>query len=383
MMTIHGGGSVREQGHDMEIKFKHVCREVDRHYRVRLYYRKGKGPRIALEGEPGSDEFLASYLAAKEAKQPPPARSRRPVAKPRTLRWLCELYFGSADFLQLDERTRRVRRQIIEHCLHEPIEPGSSILFADFPLDRFGIKAMKVLRDRKMALPAAANGRVKALRQVFVFAMDEEDDRGEPLMTMNPARDVRYLKGNVGGIHAWTLAEVEKFEKCHPIGTKARLAFALLLYTAQRRSDIIQFGRQHVRDGWLRFTQFKGRTRNPVTLEIPIIPALQQIIDVSPTGDLTFLVNDLGRAFTQAGFGNKMRQWCDEAGLPDCSAHGLRKATAARLAELGCSDREIMAVTGHQTEKEVTRYTRSARQKVMAKSAMKKLARNAKRTNLP
>lgn len=377
---IPGGGSVRDLGRDMEIKFRHVCREVDRHGRVRFYYRKGKGARVALDGEPGSDQFLASYLAAKDAKPSPAPRARLILAKPQTLRWICELYYGSADFKELDDRTQRVRRQIIEHCLNEPIEPASEIRFSDFPLDRFGIKAMKVLRDRKMNLPAAANARIKAFRQVFAFAMDEEDAHGEPLMTSNPARDVRYLKGRVGGIHAWTLAEVEKYERRHPIGSKARLAFALLLYTAQRRSDIIQFGRQHVRDGWLRFTQFKARNRNPVTLELPVIPILQQIIDSSPTGDLTFLVNDLERPFTQAGFGNKMRQWCNEAGLPECSAHGLRKASAARLAELGCSDREIMAVTGHQTEKEVTRYTRSARQKVMAKSAMKKLARNAKRT---
>lgn len=366
----------------MDIKFRHICREIDRHERVRYYYRKGKGPRIALTGEPGSDEFMASYLSAKDAA-PAPSPSKRQSAKPQTLRWICERYYGCADYRELDARTQRVRRQIIEHCLNEPIEPGSDILFADFPLNRFGIKAMKVLRDRKIDLPAAANGRIKALRQVFAFAMDEDDDRGEPLMASNPAKDVRYLKGRAGGIRAWTLAEVETFETHHPIGSKARLAFDLLLYTAQRRSDIIQFGRQHTRDGWLRFTQFKGRNRNPVTLEIPIIPALQQTIDASPTGDLTYLVNDLGRPFTPAGFGNKMRQWCDEAGLPECSAHGLRKASAARLAELGCSDREIMAVTGHRTAKEVTRYTQSARQKVMARSAMRKLARNAKRTDLP
>jgi hypothetical protein len=54
------------------------------------------------------------------------------------------------------------------------------------------------------------------------------------------------------------------------------------------------------------------------SLELPILPALQKIIEASPTRDLTFLVSDLGRPFTGAGFGNKMRQWCDEAGLPHC-----------------------------------------------------------------
>jgi integrase/recombinase XerD len=69
-----------------------------------------------------------------------------------------------------------------------------------------------------------------------------------------------------------------------------------------------------------------------------------------------------------------MREWCNRVGLPHCSAHGLRKAAAARLADYGATEHEIMAVTGHRTLKEVGRYTRAARQKVLTDSAMKKLA---------
>ena len=73
------------------------------------------------------------------------------------------------------------------------------------------------------------------------------------------------------------------------------------------------------------------------------------------------------------GFGNRFRKWCIEAGLPQCSVHGLRKA-ASRLAELGCSEFEIMAVTGHRTSKEVTPYARAVNQKTRATSAMKRLS---------
>lgn len=94
-------------------------------------------------------------------------------------------------------------------------------------------------------------------------------------------------------------------------------------------------GAQHVRDGWLRFTQVKNRSRRPVTMEIPIIPALQTIIDVTPSDRTTFLATAAADSFTANGFGNRFRKWCNEAGLPHCSAHGLRKAAAARLAEIG------------------------------------------------
>jgi integrase len=87
-------------------------------------------------------------------------------------------------------------------------------------------------------------------------------------------------------------------------------------------------------------------------------------------GVRTFLVTSFGKPFTIAGFSNWMRDRCDEAGLHDCSAHGLRKAIATRLAEAGMSERQIMAITGHTTMKEVERYMRAARQKVMAEMAM-------------
>jgi integrase len=177
-----------------------------------------------------------------------------------------------------------------------------------------------------------------------------------------------------GSFHSWTLEEIAKFESKHPIGTQARLALALVLYTGQRLSDLIQFGRQHTRDGWLVFTQHKGRKRKPIRLEIPIIPELQCIIDATPTGDLTYLVNERDTPWTAGSFGNRFRKWSRAAKLQGCPLHGLRKAAAARLAELGCSEFEIMAITGHTTSKKVARYTRAASQKIRAERAMRRLS---------
>ena len=180
-----------------------------------------------------------------------------------------------------------------------------------------------------------------------------------------------YLKSNnPSGYHTWTLEEVRQYEERHPIGTKARLALALLLFTGQRRSDITRLGRQHVRDGKITFTQFKGRNRKPKRLVLPILPALQQIIDASPCGELAFLVNDLGRPFTDAGFGNKFRPWCDQAGLRHCTAHGLRKAGATIAANHGATAHQLMAIFGWDTLKMAEAYTRAADQERLAEAAM-------------
>jgi integrase len=70
------------------------------------------------------------------------------------------------------------------------------------------------------------------------------------LIRFNPAREVRKVRYATAGFHAWTVDEVRQFEEKHPVGTKARLALALLLYFGVRRGDVVTLGRQHVKDGW-------------------------------------------------------------------------------------------------------------------------------------
>jgi integrase len=274
---------------------------------------------------------------------------------------------SSPEFEELNERTRRVRRGILSHCMSESPQ-GESLTFGDVPLSRFRPTTVAKLRDAKRGFPEAANGRVKAIRAAFSWASSTEVN----IIQVNPARDVSYFKSdNPEGHHTWSVEEVERFEKRHPLGTKPHLALAILLYTGQRRGDIVQFGRQHEKDGWLKFTQQKNRDRKPIHLEIPIRPELRTVLDASPTGDLVYLVTDFNKPFTDNGFGNWFRDRCIEAGVPG-RAHGLRKACATRLAEHGATAHEIMAITGHKTLKEVDRYTQAANQKRLAESASKR-----------
>lgn len=344
----------------MKVNFKYVVEDTDRHGNVRLYYRRRGKPKIRLRGPSGSPEFLQDYNAA-IAENIKPKASRYHKPENGSIRWLCASYFGSKGYKGLDESTQRVRRRILERFCYVHGEKPYQLLEAQH---------IRRILDEMTETPEAANGLLKAFRQVLAHGVDYE------LVVRNVAKDVAYIEAKGAGSHSWSLDEIEQFENEHRIGTRAHLALSLLLYTGQRRSDVVQFGRQHVKDGWLVFTQHKNRNRNPVRLEIPIIPQLQRAIDATVCGDLTFLVTSFGKPFTANGFGNRFRKWCDAAGLPHCSAHGLRKSTATRLAELGCSEHEIMSITGHRTLKEVSRYTRAARQKVLAGNAMEKFAQN-------
>ena len=338
----------------MKIELPYIREDRDRHGNWRIYVRR-KGRSIRIDAKRDTPEFLAAYRTAlAELERMPVARR----GKPNTLGWLIENYYASPEFKnELGDRTQYVRRGVLDALVEEHGEKP----FAMKP------KHIRKLRDAKADAPEAANALVKALRQVFKWAVEAGHTDG------NPAKEVPYIKTGSQGFHSWTIEEVRQYEARHPIGTRARLALALLLYTTQRRSDVVRLGPMMARDGWLKFTQDKNADRHPVNLEIPILAELQRIIvATTPLGKDTYLVTQFGKPFTPDGFGNRFRKWCDEAGLPHCSAHGLRKAGSARLAELGASDREIMAITGHQTAKEVDRYTKGARQRELAASAMKK-----------
>jgi integrase len=193
--------------------------------------------------------------------------------------------------------------------------------------------------------------------------------RSRPACAGDPTRDVKAVSIKTDGFHSWTDSEIDQFEARHAVGSRARLALALLLYTGQRRSDVVRIGRQHIRDGVLQVRQIKTGAE----LSIPVHPVLAAIIAETPTDHLTFLTTQLARPFTAAGFSNWFREQCNMAGLPHCSAHGLRKAAARRLAEAGCTEHEIAAITGHASLRQVEHYTKAVNQKKLAASAMDKV----------
>src|SRR5262249_3182930 len=156
----------------------------------------------------------------------------------------------------------------------------------------------------------------------------------------------RRLRVKSDGFHCWTDDELETFEHHWPVGTMQRLAFALGLYSFQRRGDVIRMGRQHFSQGHFTVVQRKTKTK----LILPVHPDLQRIIDATPSDNLTLLVTSHGHPFTDAGFGNWFRDACQGAGLPArCAFHGLRKAACRRGAEADWTVKQIAAWSGHKT----------------------------------
>src|SRR5262249_26044068 len=141
-----------------------------------------------------------------------------------------------------------------------------------------------------------------------------------------------------------------------------------LLYTGQRRGGVIRMGAQHICNGALYVRQEK----TGVGLINPVHPIPATIIAAEPRGHLTLTTTTQGKTLPAAPLCRRFRDECDKAGLLHCSAHGLRKAAARRLAEAGCTAHEIGAITGHASLTELVRYTRAADQRRLAEAAMTK-----------
>jgi integrase len=361
--------------------YRYVIEDVDRHGNVRIYFRRKGHRKIRLTETPGTEPFDKEYQRAFRGETPAPAFSKARCI-PGTMRWLCEQYYTSAAFQLLAESTRKVRRKILDEICHRA---------GQFRYAMMEPQHVAKLRDEKAALPHAANNRIKALRQLFAWATSPEYGYAKK----NPAREVGNLRGNnPDGIRAWSEADAARYESRHPIGTKARLAFDLLLYTGVRRSDVVRLGPQMERwftatspDGntielqKLVFTETKGGSRIVKTHELPILPPLRQSIDATLTGHLVYLVTAFGKPHSAKAFGNWFKKRCREAGLEEVSAHGLRKLGAQRCAEAGATEHQLMALFGWTNPQQAALYTKKAnRVKLEAAAAPLLEARNGNKS---
>ena len=238
----------------MRVDFPYLMSDRDRHG-TRRYYVRRYGRKIRLRYGLGTEAFAQAYADALRVLDPRSAGDRQAItaALAGTLGWLAANYFSSAEFRRLDPVSQRTRRSIIEDCLREPRKPGSEDVMRDCPINLLSAAHVKMLRDRKASSPGAANNRRKWLSAMFGWAVENG------FMRSNPARDTRRVKYASSGFHTWTVDEVRQYERRHPIGTKARLALALMLFLGVRRGDVVTLGRQHVKDGWLRIVPRKTR----------------------------------------------------------------------------------------------------------------------------
>jgi len=334
---------------------------ADRHGTRRWRYRKGDFSR-ELGTDYGSEEFVRRYEAAvHEHRTGRKAGAGAAQTVPGSINDLVASYYRTPQWRNLVELTKKTYKGVIEPFR---LEHGTKLV------SRMERRHVMAILGKKADTPAAANNLRKRLGQLFDHAIALD------WIKFNPARLTKAYKIAGEGFHTWDETEIAGYFEEHEPGTMAHIAVTLMLYTGAARVDAVKLGWASIKataDGSrLQYTRQKTQKSNGVPVSIPIHPDLWKVIRDLPK-DRPFLATAYGRGRTAAGLGNKMREWCDAAGLDECSAHGLRKACARRLAEAGATPHEIMAITGHKTLAEVQRYTQAALREGLADSAMQKL----------
>ncbi|WP_169516598.1 tyrosine-type recombinase/integrase [Kaistia adipata] len=329
---------------------KHIDRFKDRHGRMRYYYRAPGCQRIPLP-DIGAPDFLDAYAKAAAAAAPKakPAKNR---GEEGTFARLAHDYYVSTDFLALKPSTRAKNRGLIDRFCEEH---GHRLV------KQMTRQHVTMIVGRKAATPAGANNLLKIVRMLIRFSIANGWRPDDPTSGIKKFAEGTY--------HTWTEEEIAQFETRWPLGSRERTAFALHLFTGQRRHDVCSMT-------WRDYEPATGRIdviqeKTGAKLSIPVHRSLRAALDAWPRTHVMILTTSFGKPFAVAGYGNYMADSIEGAGLPDrCVLHGLRKAAARRMAEAGCSANQIMSITGHSSMDEVERYTRMAAQKRLSSAAV-------------
>jgi integrase len=334
------------------IRIPYVKAYTDRHGSVRRYFRKPGCKPVALPGVPGSAEFMAAYQRA--LGEPVLAgASRQDEGSVGAL--ICD-YLKSPAFTDLAASSKTLYRTILDRFggLH-----GHRVVH-DMPRAKVAAYVYGIGADH----PAMANVTKAVLRKLLAHAV-RAGYRND-----NPVAEIDRYKG--GTRHTWTDAELAAYERKWPLGTRERLAYALLLYTGQRGGDVVKMRRADVSGGAIAVVQQKTGT----ALSIPIHPELAAALKAGPSNGLTLIGDRHGRPIARNTLTLLMRKAAQKAGLPpECLPHGLRKAQMRWLAEGGASAKQIASISGHKTLREIERYTDAADQKRLSRGAIAKLKR--------
>jgi integrase len=337
------------------IRLHYVNEYRDRHGRVRRYFRRPGSRGVKLPGLPGSIEFMDAYQAALATVAPPPPSTKHVIRG--SLAEIAAGYFRSAAFANLSETSQQLYRLALKPVL----DAHGHRLVRDLPK----VAARHVIEAIGASRPGMANLTRAVLSNVMAYAIATGVRADNPFAGLPAYR--------LGTHHTWTDAEIAQFERRWPLGTRERLAFALLLYTAQRGGDVVKMTRNDIVNGCIRVSQDKTRKGTTNELMITIHPALARALKAGPVVGMQHILTD-ARGRPLRGLTGLIERAVQAAGLPPhCVAHGLRKAALRRLAEHGSTTKEIAAMSGHRSLKEIERYTARADQARLAQSAVAKL----------
>ncbi|TNJ48089.1 tyrosine-type recombinase/integrase [Phaeobacter sp. B1627] len=311
-------------------------------YRQRngLYFQRRRWPSQKIQSAFGSPEFWAEYAAILKGEA-------KPKVLHRNFSTLIRSYHKSPRYRNLKPRTALDydKYTVFIEDRFGPLNPAN--------LQR---KDVIRLRDHNAEKPYFANYAVKVIR----ILMEHCIDLG--WRSDNPAKGVSLLKLDTEPRLPWPQSLIDGFRNAAPLGTRERLLMELCLGSGQRIGDVLEMQWSDIQDGGIALKQNKTGKR----LWVPIVPSLQEALDVAPRRSLFMLTNHRAtNRWSYRGASQAIRKIREDIGALNFDIHSWRYNAACELVEAGCNDELVAAVTG-QSPKMVAHYTQQIRQRVRA-----------------
>ncbi len=328
------------------IKLKHV-RKVRSKGRVYYYHRK-TGERLP--------EDIAERAARALEINAGLGKPRRP--REGTLAAVATEYRKSPEYKSLRTKTRKNYARCIDFLCER---------WGAFSVAGIRRKHVLALRDQLGDTPATANTAVKMLRVLLAFAVEREYRQD------NPAKGIKKLTTGPG-YSAWPDWAIERFLETAP--PMMVLAMKLGLHTGQREADVLGMSWHDIDRGVIHVVQGKTGAKLAIPMHSDLRGAVESQERVSPM----ILTTETGKPYRGSNFRYHWVKAMKAAGLEGMTFHGLRYTAATKLAEAGCSLKEIAAITGHRSLAMLEKYSRGADQQKLARAAIRRLERNTDRT---
>lgn len=317
--------------------------------RIYQYFRKD-GQYIRLPDDPHSEEYDREYWRLMRGGA---------TEKKLTFKRLIASYKQSPRWERLAPRTKADYSKVLEYLI-----------------DTIGDKDPTKLR-RSTIIEAQIANRHRArfanyiphmLSILFEHAINLDWQRD------NPAKGIEKLKTGEGH-KPWPAAAIATYRA--NVTGQALLIFELAIGTGQRASDLTRMEWGHIEDGGIWVTQGKTKAR----LWIPFTERLRTVLDTTPRRSLRYILSDQhGRQLDYDQIQKATIAERKRLGLDAYTLHGLRYSAASELAEAGCTDHQIAAITGHKSLSMVQKYSKGASQKRLAKQAQALREQNKDRT---
>lgn len=355
---------------DVKIHFPGYLVERNRNgsprYRVRVEGQKAR--KITIPVGHDHPDFPNHYFAARAGEQ---WEASKPKAVDRSLDWLSDRYLAHlkkmVDAGHRAQATYKQRKSQLLRVCDFCDDDGNR--YGDFDMQA-PTSAFIAIRDDLADRPGEADNTMKSVRAVYQWAMERNE------IDHNPAAGISKINTNVKGATPWTADDLKKFKDRHPKGSPAHLWLTLQAFTTCRIGDAVWLGREQekVINGQT-YLEYQPRKKGSAPVTIPILSPLYEATRASKIVGPAYILNSNGQPYKSTeGLRMRVQRWLKEAEITGKSSHGIRKAMGELLAEMGCSQHQIMAIMSHTQAKTSEVYTKSAERRVLAAGGMQALA---------